>query len=139
MKSKELEKKLVSLHGKIGDFRIKAKEIRREYLNYTKNIKLDEEKLRKYKDEINELLKNGDEINENYENKNSELYKREMSKVVDELDEKVKAVQNNLKPYRKKINQLEKQSDILYDTIREKYPNLSKEEIQRQIKEQLEE
>lgn len=56
-----------------------------------------------------------------------------------ELDKEIKKVQDLIKPYYDTIEKLKTERDRLYLAIKEKYPNITDEEIEREIMSRVEE
>lgn len=99
-----------------------AKRIRSEYIKNLKHIS-DKE------DIVNDIMKDMEKLK-------SEL------EVLDEADFKIKVkelgeilikVENDILPYHKEIEKLNKDQQKLYSAIKEKYPHISDEEIQEQV------
>lgn len=111
----------------------KAIKIRKEYVKYVTDINLDIAKLNKYKKEIEKIIEEGDKVVELYDNEANENYRKEMQKIAYDLNLNVKKIQKQLIPNKEKIKELEKESDLLYVAIHERYPELTIEDIKEQI------
>ena len=111
----------------------KAINIRKEYVKCITNIDLDLSKLNFYKREIEKILEEGDKIIELYDNDANKEYKKNMQNIAQDLYSKIEKIQNQITPNKEKISQLEKESDLLYVSIHERYPELTVEEIREQI------
>jgi hypothetical protein len=111
----------------------KAIKIRKEYVKCMTDINLDISKLNKYKNEIEKIVEEGDKVVELYDNEANENYKKEMQNVAYELYLNVEKIQKQLNPNKERIKKLEKESDLLYVSIHERYPELTIEDIKEQI------
>lgn len=111
--------------------------IRRIYIQNLKEIlKLEPDIIKRKKD--------FDKIREQMENVvNSDLNEIRKSLELDtrllELDKEIRNIQSTIKPHYDKIEELKKDSDKLYLAIKEKYPNITAQEIEQQIMSRAEE
>lgn len=53
------------------------------------------------------------------------------------LDREISQVQEIIKPYLEAIEKLNKEKDVLYEAIKEKYPNISDKTIEKEIMEHI--
>ena len=111
----------------------KAKDIRYEYLRCIDNINLDTDKLLITTSKLQELLKVGDDILNNIKDKESDEYKNNFKEIVDNITMTIQDIEKHIKPYQNRIKELEKESDLLYVSIKERYPELETEDIKNQI------
>ncbi len=105
-----------------------AVDIRRTYITYMTKIS-------EYESEIKVLLDKLLEIKNNLKNidKNSKDIGKIQVEIVLEVQKNIEKIQNLLLPYTEKILELENQSKILYDNIYIMYSDLTKEDIQTQV------
>ena len=112
-------------------------------------------RLRKtYIENIKEILKQEPAINERkktFENLKNEMEKIVFSDLNDvrktlilnnkliELDKEIRKVQDIIKPYYDTIEKLKNERDRLYLAIKEKYPNITDQEIEKEIMSKVEE
>lgn len=111
----------------------KAIDIRKEYLKCIRNINLDNDELKNCTIKLQEIVDNGDDSLSNIENKDSIEYKEKYESLVDNIVETIKRVENDIKPYQTRIEELQKESDSLYVSINERYPELTVDDIKEQI------
>ena len=102
-----------------------AKRIRKEYLDNLLFITNEEKNIIKL---TTDLKKISDEIEES-EIKNESYYK----KVLTKIETMIQKTTDKIIPYQTKSEELDKQQRILYNTIKEKYPKISNDEIQNDI------
>jgi len=105
-----------------------AVDIRRTYITYMT-------KMSEYESEIKVLLDKLLEIKNNLKNidKNSKDIGKIQVEIALEVQKNIEKIQNLLLPYTEKILELENQSKILYDNIYIMYSDLTKEDIQTQV------
>jgi len=105
-----------------------AVDIRRTYITYMTKIS-------EYESEIKVLLDKLLEIKNNLKNidKNSKDIGKIQVEIALEVQKNIEKIQNLLLPYTEKILELENQSKILYDNIYIMYSDLTKEDIQTQV------
>lgn len=101
--------------------------IRKEYLKNIDDINSKVDILNVYKDKVDKMKQDINTI-PNMDN-GEQLMNEKMVQLGLLLDE----LKKEMTPAYVKIQQLEKDSDKLYETILQKYPNITKEEIQSQI------
>jgi hypothetical protein len=111
----------------------KAINIRKEYVKCITTINLDISKLNSYKNKIEKILEEGDKVIELYDDNVNEEYKKSMQQVALDLHTNIEKIQDQITPNKEKISRLEKDSDLLYVSIHERYPELTVEEIREQI------
>ena len=107
-----------------------AKRIRKVYLTNIANIVKKEDDIQKYFNIIENIKQ---DIDNNEENTDEEFF---MKKLYD-INDKIEKIKNHLMPYYENIKKLDKDQRILYNNIREKYPNITDDEIQQQIVEHV--
>lgn len=121
-----------------------AKFIRKEYLSLNSSLE-------KYQGDVsnlgNFLLSKVEDI-KNYKNDvmSKMKSKEDLSKVTDHLVKELKDIEDEEKKLvmkvdsiNQKLEKLKKDEDILYDTIKLRYPNLTDDEIKKEIHSHLEE
>lgn len=103
-----------------------AKFLRIEYFKVVKEISSREKEVQNYKDDfdkLQEIIKNG--------NKDIIL------STITEFEKKINKMEEDLSPHLKKIKELEKNADQLFENIKEFYPNITGEEIQNELSKHL--
>jgi small-conductance mechanosensitive channel len=100
-----------------------AKHIRIEYIKVYKNMNECESKIEVYKNQLIDIKKEID----NVDNEND--FKEKL--II--IEKNIKNIETILKPHLDKIKNLEKSADTLFENIKERYPNISKEEIQNEL------
>ena len=105
--------------------------LRKEYISLLKKVVSRENAIKEHKDNLYKLV---DTMNETLENITSEEQKKEyiVSKVVD-IEKSIKEIQDEIMPYCNRIDEIRKEGDVLYNSIVEKYPNLTKAELEDQV------
>jgi uncharacterized coiled-coil DUF342 family protein len=117
---------------KISDLYIKeAVRIRRAYLDNLIYVLKHEKELIKHKDEILKIGNNISEIAEKIEN-NPE-YKEIINEKLIDLETNMDKVKNKLLPYYENIIKIRKDTETLWNSIQEKYPDITKDELKDQI------
>lgn len=104
-----------------------AYRIRKEYIEAIKTMESKTGLLEHYKSEIKKLssIFSIEEVTE----KNQDMINSRLNEIEDYMEKTRKQIQ----PLYDKIMELKNDSNILYDSIKEKYPTLSAEEIKEQI------
>jgi chromosome segregation ATPase len=115
----------------------KAISIRKEYLRHCENIDIDSFKLKECKEKLQTYLEEGNEISEKYNDEESTEFQKEINDIINKVVKTVKQLESRIKPYKDRIKELESESDKLFISIKDRYPKLSTEEIQKQIIEKL--
>jgi paraquat-inducible protein B len=126
---------------KIDDIFIeKAKTIRKEYLKCVENIDVDIAKIHECKDTIEKLLEDGDRIVELEKKRKGGDGKmsNELQETINKIVKTIENLQEGLQPYKDRMAELEKESNMLYISVSDRYPNLTLDEMKQQIIEQLE-
>jgi chromosome segregation ATPase len=100
-----------------------AKALRRQFFKNAKEVIKHEDAINNYRIE---LLNLKDEINPQM---NEELIRGKFI----EIEKKIKSIEDILDPYNQQIRKLEKEADILFEHIKERHPNLTKEDIEREL------
>lgn len=107
---------------KIDDRFIKeAIRIREEYLLNVKDIKDKEGKIISIKDDINNAYEMAI--------KASDMDKELIESKIDRLRNDVNDITKYIQPIMKNINDLRNDADVLYENIKDKYPNITKDEL----------
>ena len=107
--------------------------IREEYLRTLENIVKEEDIISEYKSNIQELLNKNDKYVEDNKDKIISQVKEELKEELSDLDVNINKITNKLTPLFDLISKLEKESQNLFISIKEKHPNLTTDEIQYQI------
>jgi DNA repair ATPase RecN len=125
---------MVKIHQRYIDNAIR---IRKEFLTVMRDILDKETEIKNYKNRIDELMS----INKKYINDNSkspiQKIKKDISDDLNDIESNIILINNKLLPILEKLEKLKKDSKELYSAIRDKYPNLSEQDIQNQIFEKL--
>ena len=123
------------------DFLSRAVDIRRNYLNLTKDL---DKYLSKVEDVSNRLQKVVDDITklqEGYETSNdryeSEKVLKELLGFLDKIEEEGRKLESIINPINADIEKLSKEEMELYRLIKESYSSLSDEQIVKQIGKRL--
>jgi len=98
-----------------------AKHIRIEYIRNLSNISGYEKKINGYKDELSEIQRN-------MKPDDQSLLVKMMN-----MEKKLKALENIMVPFAKKIKDLEKEADTLFENIKDRHPNMTPEDIQNEL------
>jgi D-mannonate dehydratase len=110
-----------------------ANRIRKEYIDIILQINDREKEINQYKKEIEIIFEKDVEYVKDNNNKQLDIIKSEIRDDLIDIDNKIEKISNTLMPLLVNIESLKKQSADLYLSIKDKYPNLSKEEIQKEI------
>lgn len=117
--------------GKIHERYIdEAVRIRKDYLNNIKNIQEKENIIVGYKDKIEKTMVN---IEQYITADVSEQVKSELNNELINMEKDIRKINEELEPFKIKIEQLQKDSSTLFNTIVEAYPDLTVVEIQKEI------
>lgn len=121
---------MIKIHKRYID---ESNRIREKYLSNIEDISKKEEEINRYKSRIEEIMeKNTKYISEN-EKKDVEQIKEDIKEELLEIDLNINKIVSKLQPHFDIIEKLTKDSSNLFVSIKEKYPELSEEEIQEQI------
>lgn len=105
--------------------------IRQQYLSSLKNILKEEDVLNQKKSEI-EKIKDGMGIIVNGDlHDTTKTLKLNVQLI--KIERIIKDIQNKIRPHYESIEKLRKDADKLYTSIKEKYPNVTEDEIKEQI------
>jgi len=109
--------------------------LRKEYIQNLQKVVSKEKIIEEHKNNLYDIVNDMSRILEDME---SEEQKREyiISNVVD-LEKSIDNIQNEIKPYCDRIDNIRKEGDKLYNSIVEKYPDLTKDELKEQITEYI--
>lgn len=111
--------------------------IRKEFLSVMIDILDKETEITTHKNRISDLMS----TNKKYINDNSkspiEKIKKDIQNDLNDIESNIIKINNKLLPVLEKLEKLKKESKELYLAIKDKYPNLSEQEIQKQIFEKL--
>ena len=99
--------------------------IRKEYLTNLTNIITKEDEIR----ECIMMMENIKQEMEDVDEPTEEFFMLRLTKINDTIDE----IRKYITPYYDKITELDKTQRVLYHSIKEKYPDISDDEIQNQI------
>lgn len=100
-----------------------AKSIRREYSKVVKEVSNSEEKIDKYRQQlkiIEEELK-------------GDIDQDKMRIKMTEIERNIKSIEEIMTPYDKKVKQLQKDADQLFENIKERYPDITEGEIKEEL------
>jgi len=111
----------------IDDIYIKeAVRIRKEYLENLSKVNVITDEYSKLLLDLEDVKNKLDNISEKHLENVSEKQLKEM---LDEIHLRTKKTFNTIKPYTQKTKELDKQQSLLYNKIKEKYPDLSDEDL----------
>jgi len=111
----------------IDDIYIKeAVRIRKEYLENLSKVNVITDEYSKLLLDLEDVKNKLDNISEKHLENVSEKQLKEM---LDEIHLRTKKTFNTTKPYTQKTKELDKQQSLLYNKIKEKYPDLSDEDL----------
>ena len=118
-----------------------AVRIRKEYFVELGKIKEKEDILNIYKDEVQNVYSLLEDMVNDYSGivESDEPFQKELNAKLNDIERVMIETQKELQPHFEKIDFLKEESDKLYHNILEKYPGITKEEIQTQILPHLEE
>jgi uncharacterized coiled-coil protein SlyX len=112
-----------------------AKRIRENYFDNLKFIEDKSEKLTGYKNEIEKIKSEMEDIYK--ESVGEPTVNGELNKKLLEIEKYIVLTQDEIRPFYEKILKLRDDSMNLYNSIVEKYPDIDKEDIKKQIIENL--
>jgi Lhr-like helicase len=123
----------------IDDFLLQsAVNIRRKYLKVTNNLKLYEDKAKELVSILETTISKLNELNSSNNNTTSSDDKVEgLLKILKDVDEESLRLKYIIDPINKNIEELSKEEVVLYNTIKEKYIDLSDDEIIKEIQNRL--
>jgi len=108
-----------------------AVRIRKEYISSLTNILQQEDILNNNKSDIDKIRADMENI---VESDNHDVTKRlKLNEELSKIDKIVKDIQSNIKPHYDKIESLRVDADKLYTSIKERYPDITEEDIKKQI------
>lgn len=99
-----------------------AKNIRRQYVKNLNDVLKCEEEINSYKKEL--IM-----IQDNLKIDDEEILLEKMI----EIEKNIKKIESIMIPFGKKVKELEKEADKLFENIKERYPNYSIQEIQNML------
>ena len=100
-----------------------SKQIRREYIKVVKEVVNFEYKINEYKDKLAEISESLDE----------NMKEEEIRLKLMDMEKNIKIIENMMKPHIEKINILEKHADQLFENIKERYPDMTIEQIKLEL------
>ena len=103
--------------------------IRKVYLDSLLKIVEKEEDIKKYFDELDKIK----EQIEKAKDENIQLDEKKMATTMIQINKNIEKIKNYISPYYDSIKGLNEDQRILYNNIRDKYPNITNDEIQTQI------
>lgn len=103
-----------------------AKRIRKIYLSSLAEIVKKEDEIQVYFNMIEGIR---EQVEENSVDANDEFF---IKKLI-EIDESIEKIKGVILPYNDKIKKLDESQKLLYNNIKDKYPDITDEEIQNQI------
>lgn len=123
-----------------------AVEIRKSYLKLLTEVKTYENDARKVSERLQEIVtqledveKDAKENTKRKDNlkKDTKQYMVELLKIIDDIEVEGKRIENLLKPLNKGIEKLSSEEVELYNQIKEKYVNLTDDEIVNCVQDRL--
>jgi predicted transcriptional regulator len=100
-----------------------AKNIRRQYIKVTKDLSKSEEKIGFFKEELRKIK----------ENLSANMNEDSLKISAVEIEKNLKLIQDIIEPLDIKVKKLQEDADKLFENIKERYPNMSSEEIQNEL------
>lgn len=121
-----------------------AIEIRRDYLNISRHILVYEKDIRELSNFLLSKAKQLTEIKDKDTRKiktNDDLnsYVEEIAKELKEIEMEEEKIKNKMSDINKRLEKLKKEEEILYQTIKERYPQMDEKEIIKEIHSHLKE
>lgn len=110
-----------------------AQRIRTSYLKTMENINMKNDFIQEHKNSIQEIVDKNDEYIKKNKNKSAEEIKESFKDDLLTIDEKINKIVSELQPLLTKIDSLKEDSSNLFQLIKKTYPDLSDEEIQKQV------
>lgn len=102
-----------------------AKQIRTEYIKIYKELEKCQSEIDRYKEQLVHIkseLDNNDNMTENG-----------LKETLLIIEKNIRTVENIFKPHMDKMKILEKNADILFENIKDRYPNITEKEIQNEL------
>lgn len=116
----------------IADIYIKeAVRIRKTYIDNLMYIVENEEEIVKYKEEIEQIGKDVNIVSK--KSADDPEYKKFLNEKLNDLEINIEKAKKKILPYYDKIIKIQKDTENLWNSIKEKYPEITKEELQEQI------
>jgi hypothetical protein len=110
-----------------------AKRIREQYIKNMQLILLKDKIIDKYKTNIKNIMISNKKYIDSNSDKNLNMIKNSLKEKLLEIESNINNISKELIPLIEKNEKLEKESTELFITIKDKYPDLSKEDIQKEI------
>lgn len=111
--------------------------IRKEYIRNLKEILKEEPNIMQKKEKFQKLQNEMESIV--HSSSNDIRKTMELNEKLINVEKELTSIQNIIKPYYDKIENLKNDTDRLYLAIKEKYPNITQKEIERDIMSRVEE
>jgi len=120
--------------GRIKDRYIKeANRIRETFIKTIREIEEKEKLVTKHKNDIKIIMKSNSEYIENNRDISIDEAKESMKGELETIEEKIVFIVGELEPLLEKIEKLKKESKELYKAIKDRHPELSEEDIQKEV------
>lgn len=109
--------------------------IRSTYFKSFDEIKKKESTLKKYKDELEEIMVNANTYVQSIKNNKMDerMVSVAMNDHLNEIEVAMEKIKNELRPVEEIIDQLKIDAKVLFDSIREKYPDMQDIDIQKEL------
>ena len=122
-----------------------AVRIRRTYLKLSNNMELYQKKAQQVSDKLDETITKIDDIKKQAEdskknrgnNQNTAYFLNELVKVLTEVEDEGKSLENLVEPLNQEIEKLALEEQELYRQIKEKHFNLTDEQIISSVRDRL--
>jgi ABC-type transporter Mla subunit MlaD len=122
-----------------------AVRIRRTYLKLSNNVELYQKKAQQVSDKLDETITKIDDIKKQAEdskknkgnNQNTAYFLNELVKVLTEVEDEGKSLENLVEPLNQEIEKLALEEQELYRQIKEKHFNLTDEQIISSVRDRL--
>lgn len=116
--------------------------IRRQYIKSSSNIELYHKRAKEIAGILDKSIKDLDVLKENMDNNKGKDPNKSLSevvKIIKEVDDEGKRLEELMKPMNEEIEKLQKEENELFRTLKEKYPDVSEKELIKEVAERLRE
>jgi len=110
-----------------------ANRIREKFIDTIKKIEQKEQLINSHKNEITALMKKNSEYVEKNKKKSVDQIKVDMKDELYQIEKNIEKIVEELQPLLDNIQILEKESKDLYRSIKDRHPELSEKQIQKEI------
>jgi hypothetical protein len=117
-----------------------ALRIRRQYIKSSSNIELYHKRAKEIASILDKSIKDLDALKENMDNNKGKDPNKSLSevvKIIKEVDDEGKRLEELMKPMNEEIEKLQKEENELFRTLKEKYPDASEKDLIKEVAERL--